>query len=170
MPRKSSGAHDTPSPRQTDALIVDGSTRQALVTTRVLGRSGLHVATAEAIDLCDPYDALAFSSRWSVYHELLPSYHDQSSAYASALLNLVRQWPTRVIVPSMDGSIASLRPWRSFFESEDVALALASESALEVANDKQRTLAVAAVLGIASPRTVAIADPKNISDALAEVG
>ena len=70
----------------------------------------------------------------------------------------------------MDGSIAALRPWRSSFERADVALALASESAFDVANDKQRTLAVADELGIPYPRTVPIDRIEDIPAALAEVG
>ena len=52
----------------------------------------------------------------------------------------------------MDGSIAALRPWRSSFERQGVALALASDAALDVANDKQLTLAAAAEFGISHPR------------------
>ncbi len=154
-----------------DALVIDGSARQSLVVTRALGRAGLHLATAEALDMCDPrLRAPSFSSCWSGWSRTLPSYHDEPAAYARALLDLVREHPTRVLIPSMDGSIAALRPWRSCFESHDVALALASECALEIANDKERTLAVATRLGIPSPRTVPIAHPKDTLLALAEVG
>ena len=37
-----------------DALVLDGIGRQALVTTRALGRLGLRVTTAESSDLCGP--------------------------------------------------------------------------------------------------------------------
>jgi thioredoxin reductase/glutathione synthase/RimK-type ligase-like ATP-grasp enzyme len=70
----------------------------------------------------------------------------------------------------MDGSIAALRSWRSTFEREGVALALASEAAFDVANDKQRTLAVADELGIPYPRTVPIERIEDTRAALAEVG
>jgi len=70
----------------------------------------------------------------------------------------------------MDGSIAALRPWRSSFERYGVSLALASESSLDIANDKQRTLQVATSLGIPSPRTVPVDRPEDIFAALAEVG
>jgi hypothetical protein len=75
---------------------------------------------------------------------VLPSYHDDPTEYAQVLLDLVGAHPTRVLIPSMDGSIAALRPWRSSFERQGVALALASDAALDVANDKQLTLAAAA--------------------------
>ena len=154
-----------------DALVLDGIGRQALVTTRALGRLGLRVTTAESSDLCRPRFGLpTFASRWSQREDILPSYHVDPTAYAQALLDLVRAHPTRVLIPSGDGSIAALRPWRSCFEDQSAVLALASEAALDVANDKQRTLAAAAELGIPYPRTVPIDRFEDTEAALAEVG
>ena len=151
--------------------MLDGSARQALVTTRTLGRLGLRVTTAESSDLCHPRLGVpTFASRWSQHEDVLPSYHNDPTAYVDVLLDLVRAHRTRVLIPSMDGSIAALRPWRTAFERHDVALALASESALHMANDKQRTLAAAAELGIPHPRTVAIDRLEDAAAALAEVG
>jgi predicted ATP-grasp superfamily ATP-dependent carboligase len=70
----------------------------------------------------------------------------------------------------MDGSVAALRSWRSCFEQQGVALALASEAALDAANDKKRTLASAAELGIPCPRTIPIECAMDTPAALAEVG
>jgi predicted ATP-grasp superfamily ATP-dependent carboligase len=159
------------SPATTDALLVDGSFRQALVAVRSLGRAGLKVAVAEAPDVCDPsFRVPPFSSRWSTWHSPLPSYKEDPDGYSAFLLDLVGDRPTRVLLPSGDGSIAALRPWRSRFEREGVALALASEAALEVANDKSRTLAAATGLGILSPRSAPIERPEATRDALNEVG
>ena len=83
---------------------------------------------------------------------------------------VVRAHRARVVIPSMDGSIAALRPWRSSFERQDVALALASEAAFDVANDKRRTLEVADELGIPYPRTVPIDRIEDTPAALLEVG
>ncbi len=154
-----------------DVLILDGSNRQALVATRSLGRLGLRITGAESADLCDPrFGVPTFASRWSAGDHILPSYHDDPTAYAQALLDLVRAHRTRVVIPSMDGSIAAVRPWRSSFDREDVALALASEAAFDVANDKQRTLAIADELGIPYPRTVPIDRLEDTRAALLEVG
>ena len=154
-----------------DALVVDGSARQALVTTRSLGRSGLAVANAEAVDVGDPaFRSPVFASRWSTRRAVLPSYHDEPNAYARTLLELVAHHPTRVLIPVMDGSIAALRPWRRRFENENVAVALASEGALNIANDKERTLALAQMLDIASPRTVVIDNLDDAVDQLATIG
>ncbi len=75
-----------------------------------------------------------------------------------------------MLIPGTDGSIAAIRPWRSCFEHHNVAVALASETALDFANDKQCTLAAAAELGIPYPRTVAIDRLEDTAAALAEVG
>ena len=154
-----------------DALVLDGAERQALVTTRMLGRAGLRVAVAEAEDLYVPrFGPPTFASRWSGRNDALPSYHSDATSYVKGLLELLDEHPARVLVPSMDGSIAAVRPFRSTFEDRNVALALASEPALEVANDKQRTLEVAKALGIPIPHTVPITNLDDTRLALAEVG
>ena len=126
---------------------------------------------AESADLCDSrFGVPTFASRWSAGDHVLPSYHDDATAYAKDLLEIARAYRARVVIPSMDGSIAALRPWRSAFERHNVALALTSEAAFDVANDKQRTLAIADELGIPHPRTVPIDRIDDASAALAEVG
>jgi len=154
-----------------DVQVVDGSARQALVVVRTLGAMGLRVTAAESSDLCHPrFGVPAFASRWSTSDDVLPSYHDDPTEYAKALLDLVSAQPTRVLIPSMDGSIAALQPWRSSFERKGVSLALASDAALDLANDKQRTLAAAAELGIPHPRTVVVNRLEDTEAALGEVG
>jgi predicted ATP-grasp superfamily ATP-dependent carboligase len=154
-----------------DALVLDGLARQALMTTRTLGRHGLQVATAECSDLCDsPFGVPTFASRWSLRTNTLPSYHDDPTGYARAVIDLASAHPTRVVIPSMDGSVAALRSWRSCFEQHGIALALASEAALDAANDKKHTLASAAELGIPAPRTIAIECVEETSAVLKEVG
>jgi predicted ATP-grasp superfamily ATP-dependent carboligase len=154
-----------------DALVIDASLRQALVATRSLGRSGLRVATAESPELSHPrLGAPAFASRWSKWDAVLPSYHENPDKYAGSVLELAGSHGTRVVLPSIDGSIAALRPWRSRFEQRGVTLALPAEPALAMANDKERTLAAARELGISGPRTVSISGPNDVAAALAEVG
>jgi predicted ATP-grasp superfamily ATP-dependent carboligase len=162
---------DVRAPAQTDALVIDASLRQALVTIRALGRSGLRVGTAESPDVCDDprFRVPAFASRWTTWNSTLPDFHGDPATYARFVLDLVQEHPTRVVIPCSDGSIAALRPWRSHFERRGVTVALASESALDIANNKPRTLSVAQSLGIAGPRTAPVADPDDARAALAEV-
>ena len=153
-----------------DALVLDGIGRQALVTTRALGRLGLRVTTAESSDLCGPgldcrpsplggRSAKTSSpalrrSRW-----LRPSLA-RSRAHAShSCVDSIRG---RINLRSQTLAI-TLRTSKS-------ALALASDAALDVANDKQRTLSAAATLGIAYPRSVEIDRLEDTDAALAEIG
>jgi hypothetical protein len=108
-----------------DALVIDASLRQALVATRSLGRSGLRVGTAESPDLTHPrLGAPAFASRWSEWNAALPSFHGNPDTYARSVLEVAGNHKAQVVMPSIDGSIAALRPWRSRFEGLGVALAM----------------------------------------------
>ena len=165
------GARDATRLRPTGALVLDASTRQALVAVRCLGRAGLRVGTAESAD----YSTMtmtppAFHSKWVTGKRSLPSISRDPLSYGIELVKAVEEEPTQVIVPATDASISALRPLREAFERRRVAVAMASEAALEVANDKALTLAVAADLGIAAPRTAPIADIDDVRSALAEVG
>ena len=155
----------------TDALVLDASLRQALVATRSLGRSGLRVVTAESPDLPNSHPWLpAFASRWSAWNASLPSYHGDPDLYARFVLGLADKHRARVVIPSMDGSIAALRPWRARFEERGVGLAVAPEAALSIANDKERTLDVACGLGIRGPRTLPISSVDDVRSAIREIG
>ena len=152
--------------------VLDASMRQALVATRALGRSGLRVGVAESPGLATIHDSGSRRSPRAGRRGTapFPDYHGDPATYARFVLDLIQEHPTRVVIPSSDGSIAALRPWRSCFEEHDVTVALASEAALAIANNKERTLAVAQTLGIDGPRTVPVADLDDARAALAEVG
>jgi predicted ATP-grasp superfamily ATP-dependent carboligase len=155
----------------TDALVVDASMRQALVATRSLGRAGLRVGTAESPDLPDSSSRLpVFASRWSSWKALLPTYHCDPDLYARCVLGLADRQRLPVVIPSTDGSIAALRPWRNRFEERGVSLAIAPEAALTIANDKQRTLDVAVGLGVRGPRTIPVTSAEDARSALREIG
>jgi carbamoylphosphate synthase large subunit len=64
--------------------------------------------------------------------------------------------PTRVVLPTGDATIAAVAPLREKTAALGATLALAPGSALEIANDKSRTLQVARELGIEVPRSIAV--------------
>jgi carbamoylphosphate synthase large subunit len=74
-----------------------------------------------------------------------------------------------MLVPAHDGSIGALRARRAEFERR-TALALASEPALEIAVSKDRTLSLAARLGIPVPRSATVRHPVDIDAAMTEIG
>src|SRR6185437_7718834 len=151
-----------------DILVLDAAMRQSLATVRSLGRAGLRVALGECFAECDPtLPVLAFCSRYSARNVVLPSFATDLRAFGEAVVDFVGNCPTRVILPASDGSIAALVPHRHQLASLGCLLALPSDAALGVANDKDRTLSVARSLGIEHPKTVRIERVEDVPAALA---
>ncbi|HMC38846.1 MAG TPA: ATP-grasp domain-containing protein, partial [Acidimicrobiales bacterium] len=165
------GRHTARAGEGADVLISDANLRQALVATRSLGRAGRRVAVAETPDACDPRLRVpAFHSRWASWSGMLPSIRHDQPGYVDALVQLVAELRPRVLLPCNDGSVAVLKGRRDGFEHLGCGVALASEAALDLANDKLATLKVAADLGIVGPRSVPVLGPGDVKAALAEVG
>ena len=136
-----------------DILILDASYKQSLASARSLGRAGLRVAMGETVIQCPELGTLpAFRSRYSAGNVVLPSYSGDGSAFAAAVIEFVREHPTRVILPGGDPTVAALLPHRDQLARLGCTLALAPNPALEIANDKARTLQIARDLGIDHPR------------------
>lgn len=137
-----------------DILILDAANRQSLLAVQSLGRAGLRVAVGECFAECDPAQpVLTFRSRYSAHNVVLPSYAASAADFAAAVVEFARKHPTRVVLPTSDGAIAALTPVRDQLAAIGCVLALSSDSVLEIANDKDRTLAIARDLGIDHPRT-----------------
>jgi predicted ATP-grasp superfamily ATP-dependent carboligase len=148
---------DEPRPAAYDVLVLDAATRQSLASVRSLGRAGLRVAAGECFAECDPrLPVLAFRSRYSARNVVLPSFSADASAFADGVVDFVREHPTSVVLPAMDGTIAAMTPRRAQLEALGCLLALPSDAALALANDKDRTLAIARDLGLHVPRTMRI--------------
>jgi predicted ATP-grasp superfamily ATP-dependent carboligase len=158
-----------PSPDTYDILVLDAVSRQSLATARSLGRAGLRVAMGECFAECDPsLPVLAFRSRYSARNVVLPSYAADATAFAAAVVGFVRDHPTRVVLPASDGVITSLMPVRDRLTELGCLLALPSNAALEIANDKDRTLETARKLGIDHPKTMRIDSIDGLPTLLAE--
>ena len=89
-------------------------------------------------------------------------------AFANAVVDFVREHPTRVVLPNGDATIAALTPVREQLAALGCVLALAPDAALEIANDKDRTLEVARKLGIDQPKTMRIDSIDDLPAVLAE--
>ncbi len=146
-----------------NALILDASLRQSLVTVRALGRRGISVAAVESFN-----KGPAFSSRWCQQGFVCPAY-EGSAAYLAHLEQLLRHIDARVLIPSADGTIALLLQYRTRLEQR-VRIALANEPALTIALNKERTLAVAKGLGLNVPRSLVVETVSEVPVALKEVG
>src|SRR5436190_456942 len=146
-----------------DALVLDASLRQSLVTVRSLGRRGLGVAAAETHD-----HAPAFASRWCQRGFVFPA-KEGTDAYQGILEHWLERTGARVLIASNDATIALLRRHRARLEPR-VRVALAPEPALTIAISKERTLAVARRLGLRVPREVIVRDGADVTAALKEIG
>lgn len=141
-------------PGEYDALILDAATKQSLASVRSLGRAGLRVVAGECFAECEPTSpVVGFRSRYSRHNLVLPSYATDADDFGAKVVDFVREHPTRVVLPAMDGSISALAPRRAELAELGCRLALPSDAALAVANDKDKTLALAAELGICYPRS-----------------
>jgi predicted ATP-grasp superfamily ATP-dependent carboligase len=150
-----------------DVLLLDAQSRQALACLRAYARAGMRVGAVACS--ADAAGAPSFRSRWCVLQAVTPDFAADANAYVDALLALLREHPTRMVLPGHDGSIEALRPRRAEVERL-TALPLAAEAALDVAVSKARTLALAESLGIATPRSVLVDDLADVPAALRLVG
>ncbi len=146
-----------------DALVLNASLRQAVVTLRSLGQRGLSVAAAGA----EPR-APAFASRWCREMCLFPP-EDSETPYLTALESCLERIGPQVLMTSHDATIALLRAHRNSLEGH-VRLALAKEPALSIAVNKERTLAVARRLGLRTPEEAALRDSSEASAAVRDLG
>ncbi len=145
-----------------DVLVLDAALRQSLIAVRSLGRHGRSVAALDSSE-----NAPAFSSRWC-RRGFVCSAGRATDAYLARLEELL-ETPVGVLLASHDGTIALLRQHRARLEQK-VRLALASEPALAIAVNKERTLAVARRLGIVVPPSVVVRSVDELPTALREVG
>lgn len=154
-----------------DILILDGSCKQALTSARSLGRTGLRVAIGEsASQYRFGLEPPAFHSRYCARSVALPDYVGDPVPYVEAVIAFVRDHRIGVVLPTGDESVVELAPYRKRFADLGCALVVGSDAALEIANDKSRTLAVAAQLGIDYPKSVQVSGVEDLRAAEAQFG
>lgn len=148
-----------------DALVLDARLRQSLVTVRSLGGRGLGVA---ALDTRNDLPVPAFSSRWC-QHKLVCPADEGTKDYLTYLEQVLDMMGARVLIASSDGTIALIRQYRELLEQR-VRIALAKETALSIAVNKEQTLAIAKQIGMRIPRAVSIGALSEVEAALHEIG
>ncbi len=146
-----------------DALVLDAKLRQSLITVRSLGSRGLHVAA-----LGGSAELPTFSSRWC-RQAFVCTVDEGAEAYMLHLEHLLDRIGVRVLIASSDATIALIRQHRERLEQR-VHIALAKESALSIAVNKERTLEIAKQLGLRIPRAVTVRTVSEVGAALCEIG
>jgi predicted ATP-grasp superfamily ATP-dependent carboligase len=154
-----------------DILVLDASMKQSLASVRSLGRAGLRVAAGESVAQFNQALTLpTFKSRYCLRSVVLPDLTTDTPAFIEAVTEFVRDYSPRVVLPTGDVTIAVLRRYREQLAELGCLVALASESALDVANDKDLTLKLAEELGIAQPRSLRIGGLSELAEAETEFG
>jgi predicted ATP-grasp superfamily ATP-dependent carboligase len=154
-----------------DVLILDCNCKQALTSARSLGRAGLRVALGESVGQYRPREEPpAFRSRYCARALVLPDYITDPAGYVDAVIAFVGEHRVKVVLPVGDADITLLAPHRDRLADLDCTLAMASDAALEIANDKVRTLEVASKLGIDYPKSLPVTGVEDLRAAEADFG
>lgn len=147
-----------------DAVILDAPARSGLVTLRELGRSGLSVGAVATVP-----GAPAFVSRWCQVNALLPDFATHPQGYTDGLMALLDRHPALIVIPTTAVSVAQMHMLRTRLEGH-TALALASDDALDVALNSERTHEQAQLLGIVTPRRIHVHAWNELVGAVRSVG
>lgn len=154
-----------------DILILDGTYKQSLTAARSLGQAGLRVALGESTSQYNPGRGVAsWRSRYCTRAVALPDYNKDQASYVDAIVAFVRDHRIKVVLPTGDASIVMLAPHRKRFADLGCMLAVASDAAFEIANDKVRTLEIADKLGIAYPKSIPVTGAADLPAVEAEFG
>src|SRR5437588_12484022 len=148
-----------------DALVLDARLRQSMATVRSLGSRGLRVAALETVN---GLPAPALSSRWCQKQAICQA-TEGTKEYLTCLEQVLDATGARVLITSSDGTIALIRQHREQLEKR-VRIALAKESALSIAVNKEQTLEIARQLGVGVPCAVTLGSVSEVGKALREIG
>ncbi len=159
-----------PGPVAYDALVLDAKLRQSLVTVRSLGRRNLRVASLEVSNLLAKSRSVpTFSSHWCRRAYIAPGYEQDTEPFLTYLQQLLEYTGARALITSSDGTLAVIRQHRAQL-ARRVGIALANEAALELAINKDKTLALAEQLGVGIPRGVTVKAVNEVHAAIHEIG
>ena len=146
-----------------DVAVLDADQRQSLVCVQSLGHAGVRVGAF------DSRPVAAFGSRWCTAHGVLADGAREPESYVRNVLELIERRKPKVLIVSSDETVERLRARRSEFE-ERARLALAPNTAVDVAVDKTRTLELAESLGIPFPRSASLQGVEDLEGAVQEIG
>ncbi len=150
-------------PDPPSVLVTDAADPQAVATIRSLGRAGWRVVAVDS----DP-GAPGLRSRSAATTHVIPSAQHEPVAALNALAALSAVEEIDLLLPVCDQSILALSPARDRFGS--TVIALPAPESLELAMDKQQTLALATELGLPIPETRLVTRAEDLQAAAAGLG
>ena len=132
-------------------LVTNGDTRPALAITRSLGGHGHEVIVAS-----DRMPSLASASRHCTAAERYPEPDLGAGSFIDALAEIATRRNVDLLLPVTEIATTLVSAHRARLPA-GCAVVLPPDRSLLVANDKARTLALAAELGVPIPRTCVVA-------------
>lgn len=134
------------SPAPPSVLVTDAADPQAVATIRSLGRAGWRVVAVDS-----DRGAPGLRSHSAAAAHVIPSAQHEREAAVAALATLSTVEEIDLLLPVCDQSILAVSGARDRFGS--TVIALPTPESLELAMDKQRTLALASKVGLPIPET-----------------
>ena len=131
-------------------LISDANSPKSLTAVRSLGRRGLRVIAGH-----DQPHALAFASRFCAGRLLYPSPKKRPEAFLAFILEHLRAERYDCFIPMSDEEISLVARHREKF-AELTNVVVADGEAMEVAQDKRRTIEFARAHGFGHPKTFVV--------------
>ena len=153
-----------PGQASVDALVLDLDTRAGLCIARCLGRAGRSLSVAARDGR-----ASGLKTRYADRRVILPDPEADFEAFTNALVAALSEQPAGATIASIDASVEVLHRNRDEI-GRFTAPALGEPAAVEIALSKERTLEVAATLGIPVPRSLSVSRPDELEAAGAEIG
>lgn len=134
-------------PRAQTILVTDAGRGSAISIIRSLGRRGWNVIAADA----DPHSP-GFRSRYARQRAVYPPPDTAPQAFVEWLRQVIADQAVDLVIPVTDNVILPILSARAELEAQ-CKLALPETGALLVTMDKNKTLALAAQLGVPIPAT-----------------
>ena len=149
--------------RRRTVLVTDAGRGSAIAFLRSLGTKGWRVIAADS-------DARSAGFRSRHVHERLvyPDPARSPRAFAEHLLGYLGSHPVDLVIPITDECIHPIAHRRSEFERV-TRVAIASDAALALVTDKERTISLASGLGMSVPETRVVCDVEQARAAAAEL-
>lgn len=131
-----------------------------LACVRSLGKRGVPTVVAT-----DDLNVPACSSRYCTESRLVPSPHDNLTAYKTSLLSLAKRPDVRTIIPVREEDVYVLSKFRSEFE-DHVSVIAPSYGALRSVHDRYRLVEIADDLSVPVPETRSLDEVDEWDDEL----
>jgi predicted ATP-grasp superfamily ATP-dependent carboligase len=150
--------------RPVEVLLTDGHTRATLAVARSLARRGVSF-----IVLCPEPRSMAFYSR-DVKHALpSPDPVFRPDASARFVLELIKKYQIRLVIPMTDQALVLFERHRSELE-QLTTLAMANSLSLRRVLNKRANLELAGELGVPCPRQFCLEDLRQVPEMIRALG